>query len=78
MSVTGLLQRRAGERRNWWEVVSFSRRAGGEGVELTSLEKGSLRRSKSVVRWYRRISRRATVPGLYRFGFRSVRHGNVR
>ena len=32
----------------------------------TTRAKGSLRRSRSVLFWYFRISRRATVPGLYR------------
>jgi hypothetical protein len=37
----------------------------GWAGSLTSLENGSLSTSKSVVRWYRRISRSASVPGLY-------------
>ena len=36
---------------------------------LTSLAKGSLRRSSSVLLWYFLISRRATVPGLNLCGF---------
>ncbi len=35
----------------------------------TSRAKGSLRMSNSVDFWYLRISRKATVPGLYRRGF---------
>ena len=33
---------------------------------LTTREKGSLAMSRSVVRWYRRISLSAFTPGLYR------------
>lgn len=38
-------------------------------ISLTSLWKGNLRMRSSVDFWYRRISRRATVPGLYLWGF---------
>ena len=46
-----------------------------ENEERTSRENGSLRRRGSVVRWYRRISRRATVPGRKRC-FRPVGAGS--
>jgi hypothetical protein len=35
-----------------------------EGMDLTSREKGSRSKRRSVDFWYFRISRRATVPGL--------------
>ncbi len=38
-------------------------------ISLTNLWKGSLRIRSSVDFWYLRISRRATVPGLYLWGF---------
>ena len=38
-------------------------------ISRTSLWKGNLRINNSVLFWYLRISRRATVPGLYRCGF---------
>merc|ERR1719174_2014563 len=38
-------------------------------ISRTSRWKGSLRISKSVDFWYLRISRRATVPGRYLWGF---------
>ena len=38
-------------------------------ISCTSLWKGSLLISSSIDFWNRRISRRATVPGLYRCGF---------
>jgi len=38
-------------------------------ISLTNLWKGSLRMRSSVDFWYLRISRSATVPGLYRCGF---------
>merc|ERR1711994_1178728 len=38
-------------------------------ISLTSRWKGSLRMSSSVDFWYLLISRRATVPGLYLWGF---------
>ena len=38
-------------------------------ISLTSLWKGSLRMRSSVDFWYLRISRRATVPGRYRWAF---------
>ncbi len=38
-------------------------------ISLTNLWKGSLRIKSSVDFWYLRISRRATVPGLYLWGF---------
>jgi hypothetical protein len=41
-----------------------SRASWSWGRALTSRWKGSFRRSRSVVFWYRLISRRATVPGL--------------
>jgi hypothetical protein len=53
-------------------------RGGGGGRRLeaaaarrarTSRAKGSLRISRSVDRWYLRISRSATVPGRYLCGF---------
>merc|ERR1711994_459408 len=38
-------------------------------ISLTRRWKGSLRMRSSVDFWYLRISRRATVPGLYLWGF---------
>ena len=38
-------------------------------ISHTSLWNGSLLINNSVDFWYRQISRRATVPGLYRCGF---------
>merc|ERR1719192_128547 len=38
-------------------------------ISLTRRWKGSLRMSSSVDFWYLLISRRATVPGLYLWGF---------
>mgnify|MGYP001093485791 CR=1 FL=1 len=38
-------------------------------ISRTSRWKGSFRIKSSVDFWYRRISRRATVPGLYLCGF---------
>ncbi|XBI07439.1 hypothetical protein VPH35_135345 [Triticum aestivum] len=38
-------------------------------ISRTRRWKGSLRMSSSVLFWYLRISRRATVPGLKRWGF---------
>ena len=38
-------------------------------ISRTSRWKGSFRIKSSVDFWYRRISRRATVPGLYLWGF---------
>ena len=46
---------------------------------LTTRENGSLRMSRSVLFWYLRISRSATVPGLNRFSVQrpSVQHTRV-
>lgn len=38
-------------------------------ISRTKRWKGNLRISRSVLFWYLRISRRATVPGLKRWGF---------
>ena len=38
-------------------------------ISLMSLTTGSFLQSSSIDFWYRRISRRATVPGLYLWGF---------
>ena len=38
-------------------------------ISRTSRAKGIFLMSRSVERWYLRISRSATVPGLYRCGF---------
>ena len=50
-------------------LAKFNRPLKSWAISRTSLWKGNLLIKSSVNFWNRRISRRATVPGLYRCGF---------